>query len=157
MRAATQLANANRPFRHIIRTILKAVPALDIRGDIKAAKKMSLPWWAILSIAVSSFLSCFLFDHWRRLGLALPTEAAVMTFGFIVALKWDLRHRVWFGITVGVMIGFHVLLISTIHWTTKWVPAARTAGASSIDIYLMLTMISIVRWFVEGRSPASSR
>jgi hypothetical protein len=44
----------------------------EIKGDIKAAKKMRLPWWGVLCLIFGSLPIYWLFDHWGRLSIALP-------------------------------------------------------------------------------------
>ena len=46
----------------------------DVKKDIKAAKKMWLPWWAVVCLGIGSFLAAWLFDHFGRLNLVLPTQ-----------------------------------------------------------------------------------
>jgi len=62
--------------------------ANDIKNDIKAAKKVPrLPWWGILCGIIGSALGAWLFDHFGRLSLFLPTLNSVAVLGFTIALK----------------------------------------------------------------------
>jgi hypothetical protein len=113
----------------------------DIKDDI--------PWWGVLCGIVGSALWCWLFDHFGRFDLALPTINGIGVFGFVLVLKWQLRQRVWFWITMTIVVALHVLLILSIPWTTKWVPAPAYAGAASLDLTAILVILSVVRKFAE--------
>jgi hypothetical protein len=118
--------------------------------DLKAAKKMRLPWWGVLCVIFGTIPVCFLFDHFGRFDLARPTVLTLGILGFALAVKWRLRRRVWFWSAMTVFVLLHVLLILSVTWTTKWVPAAVSAGIGSIDLYVMLTILSVVEKFTEG-------
>jgi len=124
--------------------------ASDIKNDAKAAKKMRLPWWGVLCGIIASTLSAWLFDHLGKLDLALPTLISIGTLGFAIALKWKLRRRVWFWITITVIAAFHVPLILFVPWTTKWVPALVLVPFCIADLCAMLAILSIVGRLVEG-------
>lgn len=46
--------------------------------------------------------------------------------------------------------GVHVRLILSVTWTTGWVPAAVSTGIGTVDLYVMLAIVSVVEKFVEG-------
>jgi hypothetical protein len=127
---------------------------IDIKSDIKAAKKMRLPWWAVLCVIIAGFLGAWLFDHFGRLSLMLPTCNGVAVLGFAIAAKWKLRMRAWFWITMAVLAALHVPLVLFVPWTTRWVPALAIAVIDSADFCLMLWIISIVGKFMEGQKTA---
>ena len=124
--------------------------ASEIKYDIKAAKKIRFRWWAVLLGIVGSTLSAFLFDHFGRVDLDLPTLNCIAVLGFVLLVKWKLRQRVWFWITMIVIAALHVALILFVPWTTKWVPALVIAGIDSVDLIAMLAILSVVAKFMEG-------
>ncbi len=128
--------------------------ANDIKNDAKAAKKMRLPWWGVLCGIIGSTLSAWLFDHFGRFDLALPTLISIGTLGFAVALKWKLRRRVWFWITMTVIVALHVPLILFVPWTTKWVPAPVLVPFCIADLCAMLAILSVVGRYMEGPKTA---
>jgi len=69
--------------------------------------------------------------------------------GVAIAMKWKLRRHVWFWITIIFIVTLHVLLISFVPWTTKWVPAFAIIPLGIADLYVMLAVISVVGKFVE--------
>jgi hypothetical protein len=130
---------------------------IDFKNDIRAAKKMHLPWWVLLCGIIGSALSAALFDHFGRLDLVLPVLNSIATLGFLVALKWKLRRCAWFWITMSVIAALHLPLILFIPWTTKWVPALAIAAIDSADFCLILAILSTVGKFIEGSETAERR
>ena len=61
--------------------------ANDVKSDIKTAKKMRLPWWAVLSLLIVGMPLPWLFDHFGRLSLMLPVWNSVAVLGFSFVLK----------------------------------------------------------------------
>jgi hypothetical protein len=77
--------------------------ANDVKGDIKAAKKIRLPWWGVLLVIIGSLPTYWPFNHFGSLGIALPTLNGVGMLAFAIAVKWKLRRRAWFWITMTVI------------------------------------------------------
>jgi hypothetical protein len=122
----------------------------DIKKDAKVAKKMRLPWWGVLLGIIGSTLSAWLFEHFGRLDIALPTLISIGTLGFAVAIKWKLKRRVWFWITIIIIVALHVPLILFVPWTIKWVPAPLIVPFCIADLILMLMIISVIGRLIEG-------
>jgi hypothetical protein len=124
--------------------------ANEIKGDIKAARKIRLPWWALLCLGVGSFLAAWLFDHLGKFDLVLPIINGILILGFTVAVKWKLRRHSWFWGTMTILAALHVPLILFVPWTTKWVPALAIAAIDSADLIVMLAILVIVERFMGG-------
>jgi hypothetical protein len=122
----------------------------DIKGDIKAAKRIRLPWWALLCLGIGSFLAAWLFDHLGRLDLVLPALNSVFVLGFAVAVKWRLRRLAWFWITMIIIAALHVPSILLVPWTAKWVPAVTIAIIDSTDFCAILFVLAVVGRFMDG-------
>jgi hypothetical protein len=129
--------------------------ANEIKDDIKAARKIRLPWWALLCLGIGSFLAAWLFDHLRRFDLVLPALNSVFVLGFTVAVKWKLRRHAWFWGTVAILAALHVPLILFVPWTTKWVPALLIAAIDSADLIVMFAILAVVERFMEGPKTAA--
>jgi sugar phosphate permease len=123
--------------------------ANDVRGDIKAAKKIRLPWWGVLCGIIGSFLCAWLFDHFGKLNVALPTLNCIAVVCFILVLKWKLRRYAWFWVTMAVLTSLHVPLVLFVPWTTKWVPAIAIAAIDSGDLIVMLAILALVGRLAE--------
>lgn len=130
--------------------------ANEVKSDIKAAKKMRLPWWAVLCLLVFGMPLPWLFDHFGRLNLMLPMWNSVAVLGFMLALKWKLRRHAWFWITMTVIAVLHVPLILFVPWGTRWVPALAIAAIDSLDFCLILWILSVVGRFM-GEQKAAER
>jgi hypothetical protein len=127
----------------------------DMKGDIRAAKKIRLPWWAVLSLVIGSLPIYWLFDHFGALNRALPTLNSVGMLGIAIAVKWQLRRHAWFWGTVAILAALHVPLILFVPWTTKWVPALAIAAIDSADLILMLAILTIVERFMGDAKTAA--
>jgi len=75
---------------------------------------------------------------------------------FAIAVRWELRRRVWFWITMIVITAIHVPLILFVPWTTKWVPAIVITPVIAVDLYAMLAILSFVEKFAERPKPSES-
>jgi hypothetical protein len=131
--------------------------ANDIKNEVRAAKKMRLPWWGVLIGIIGSFLCAWLFDQFGRLNIALPTLSCIAVLGFLIALKWKLRRQVWFWIAMTIIAALHVPLILFVPWTTKWVPAMAIAAIDSADFIVLLAVLSVVEKSMEGPNTSERR
>jgi hypothetical protein len=128
--------------------------AIDFKRDLKAARKVRLPWWGVLSWTIGCLPILWLLDQSGRFNLALPVLNSIGMLGFLILVKWNLRRHVWFWMTMIVMAALHVPLILYIPWTTRWVPALAIAVIDSVDFCLILAILSVVENFMEGANPA---
>jgi chromate transport protein ChrA len=129
----------------------------DIKSDIQTAKKMRLPRWGILPGIIIAFLCSWLFDYFGKLSMVLPVLNSIGVFGFLIALKWNLRRRSWFW---GIMIfiaALHVPLIMFIPWTTQWVPALAIGVIDSADFCLIIWILAAVGRFMDEPSTGEMR
>jgi hypothetical protein len=127
----------------------------DIGDDIRAAKKIWLPWWAVLCIIIGALPIYWLFDHFGKFNIALPTLNSIAVLGFAVAVKWKLRRKGWFWGTMAVLAALHVPLVLFVPWTTKWVPALAIAAIDSADLILILAILAVIGKFMEEPKPSN--
>ena len=99
---------------------------------------------------VGSLPIIWLFDHLARFDLALPTLLSVGMLGFTIALKWKMRGRVWFWMTMTVIAALHLPLIVFVPWPTKWIPAPLLVPFCIADLCAMLAIVSVMGKLVEG-------
>src|SRR5215472_13237649 len=134
----------------------RAMPIVDdIKRDVAAAKQVRIPVWAYLPLIVAAFLVSWMFDHFGKLGEALPAINVIGMLGFVLVLKRKLMGRAWFWITMIAVAALHVLLVLFIPWTTKWVPALAIAVIDSLDVLAILALVAVIGRLVDGRKLAS--
>ncbi|MGE5303738.1 MAG: hypothetical protein ACM3TN_10450 [Alphaproteobacteria bacterium] len=127
----------------------------DIKNDLRSAKKFRLHWPGIVGVMFGGLLICLLFDHFGRFDLAPPTANAIGILSFTVFLKRDLSRHFWFWITMAILAAGHVVLILSVSWITKWVPAGTIAGIDIIDLIVMLMVIDAVGELAGRWRPSS--
>jgi hypothetical protein len=131
--------------------------ANDVGGEIKAAKKLRLPWWGVLCGIIGSFLCAWLFDNFGKLELVLPTLNSIAVLGFMLVLKRKLWRHSWFWGIMAVIASLHVPLILFVPWSTKWVPALAIAVIDSLDFCLILWILAVVGKFMDGSKSTEER
>jgi hypothetical protein len=122
---------------------------MQLDNDIKTAKQMRLPWWGVLCWMTGCALIALPLALLGRFDLARPTLYSIGMLGVAIAIKWKLRRHVWFWTTMTVIAALHVLLILSVPWTTKWVPAIVIVPIGIADLYAMLAILSVVGKFME--------
>jgi hypothetical protein len=121
----------------------------DIKADLKVAKKLRLHWRGLVAVMIGSFLVCLLFDHFGRFDVARPSILAAGAISFTVVVKWNLNKRTWFWLTMALIVALHVLVILSVPWTTKWVPAVVIAGFCTVDLVVMLAIVDAVETLLQ--------
>jgi hypothetical protein len=119
----------------------------EVKSDIKAARKLWMPWWLVLAWMAFCLPVIILSDRVGRLGMSLPLLNCIAVFGFLIYLKRRLRRQVKFWTTLAVLAALHALVIWYVPWTSKWVPAVAIAIISSVDFCLMLWIVDAVGRF----------
>jgi len=129
---------------------------IQVSNDIKAAKKLWLPWWAVLAIMVIIVPIFPLFDHFGKLNMALPLFNCVSVFCLLIYLKWDLRRQPLFWAVIVLLVALHAALIWYIPWTSRWTPAVAIAVISSIDFCFMLWVLAVVELLLHRQAMTKS-
>ncbi len=126
----------------------------DIKNDIKEARKVRLPWWALLCLAIGSLPIYWFFYRFGKVDLALPMLNCILVLGFLIVLKRTLWPHMWFWVAMAVLAALHVPLVLFVPWTTRWVPALAIAAIDSADLILILTMLAVIGKLVDGPKTA---
>jgi hypothetical protein len=129
----------------------------EVRNDIKAAQKLRLPWWGVLTWMAFCLPVVWLCDQFGRLNMSLPVLNCVAILTLLIALRWKLRYHVWFWIAMLIITMLHALLVWYIPWTTKWVPALAIAAIDSADFCLLLWLLTAVGRLMERGRTATER
>jgi hypothetical protein len=93
-------------------------------------------------IALSGFPFGVVAAHFLGLASGLPTTLAVMMIVYAVLWRWDLSDRSWFWMVIGVIAALHIVLITSVHWTTQWIPAAVSTPFCYLDFVLILRIFN---------------
>jgi hypothetical protein len=125
-------------------------------NDIKAARKIWLPWRVLLPWGVFCLAVILVCDRFGRENMSLPLLSSIFLFAFFIYLKWGLRRQPLFWATIAVLVALHVLLLWYIPWTSKWVPSLAIAGVVSIDLCLMLWVLAAVEVLLGGHANAEN-
>jgi hypothetical protein len=126
----------------------------QVGKDIKAAKKIWLPWRLLLPLIALCIPAYALFDYYGKENLAVPVLMCAALFGFLIYLKWSLRRQPLFWAIILLLAAVHAALVWYIPWTTKWVPAAAIGGIGSVDLCVMLWTLAAVEAWLGGQSEA---
>ena len=123
-------------------------------NDIKAARKIWLPWRVLLPWMVFSLVVILVCDHFGRMNISMPLLMSIGLFGFFIYLKWGLRRQPLFWTTIVGLATLHALLIWYVPWTSSRVPAAAVAGIASVDLCLMLWVLAAVEVLLRNQATA---
>ena len=116
----------------------------QFRADLKSARKLRLPWWALVVIIVFSIVSSALADHAGDLSFVLPALNGLAVIGFLIYVKRDLMDRGWFWVAIALFAAIHAALVWRIPWATGWTPAFAIAVIDSLDFCFMLWVIDAI-------------
>lgn len=107
-------------------------------------KQLTLSSGAKLGIVLGAIIMGFLFARFRRFELARPTLFSIVVIMFAVAMKWELRGRVWFWATMLIASALHILIILCVPWTTRWIPALVMTPIAAADVAGTLVVIKLL-------------
>jgi len=119
--------------------------------------KFRLPWWGLLCVMAGAAILAFLLDSFGHLELVRPVGFSTAMIAIAVAFRWQLRHHLWFWGVVVITVVLHALVIVYQTVSTSWVPAFVLSGYATIDLYVILVVISIVRKFEGDESDAEAQ
>ena len=73
-----------------------------------------------------------------------------------MVMKWELRGHVWFWGVMFIVAELHVLLILSVPWTTKWIPALVMTPIAAADVAGILTIIKLLEKQFGRATPSDS-
>jgi hypothetical protein len=124
----------------------------DIKNDVKALRRMQLPWWGTLGIFILALIGDELLGHAGRIDLAYPLGVTSAALGLAIAIKWELRRLAWFWITMSLLAALHVPLLLLVPWTSNWVPAPVLAVVGFVDCIVMLVVLNTIARSMKATS-----
>lgn len=111
---------------------------------------MRLPWWGVLCVIFGAIPLFLAFAYFGKEALARPTLYSAAMITITIAMRWKLRRHAWFWTTMTAFAALHVLLIVSVPWSTRWLPAIVLAPIGIADLYAMLAILSVVGKVAEG-------
>ena len=82
------------------------------------------------------------FGSFRNAQYGHAVACAIMAFGLVIYIRWELRARLWFWAAMVILAALQSLLLWNIPWSSKWVPAAVFAASASLDFVLILWIVA---------------
>jgi len=116
---------------------------------IREGGQVRLTWKGILAVMGGTLPIALLFVYFGRFDLARPTLLSIIVIIVALAMKWELRRRMWFWVTIAVVAVLHVLLIVAVPWTTRWIPAVVATPALALDLAAILVVVKLLEKLFE--------
>ena len=126
----------------------------QVSNDIKAARKIWLPWRVLLPWGIFCLAVIAICDHFGRLSMSMPLLMMIAVFGFFIYLKWELRRQPLFWSVIALLAVLHIGLVWSIPWSSDRVPTGALAGGGSIDLCLMFLLLAAVEVLLKGQATA---
>ena len=114
----------------------------------KEDRQFRLGWRQGLCLAAFSGLGGLFADSFRRFDLARPLLAIIGTVFIALTLRWRLRDRLWFWVTIISFAALSVFLVSTVTWSTEGPSRGIIGGIMAISGYFLFVILhAIEAWF----------
>jgi len=96
-----------------------------------------------------------LLEHLGRIELFYPIGVTVAMIAGVIKLCWELRQRLWFWVTMILVVALHVPIILYVPWRAGWIPAPVTIAVCMVDLVIVVRTLKHIGRLVDGRnSPA---
>jgi hypothetical protein len=105
--------------------------------------------WVIIAAVLTSPLF-FLFDQQGKPGTGRAAWICAFVFLVVLKVRWELRGRSWFWITIACLLALHVPLILDVPWTSRWIPAVGIFALAVLDCAIILGCIALVEKLMKG-------
>src|SRR5580698_5365569 len=108
-------------------------------------KRIPLPW--IIVLIVFSFLFALMLDHFGGLQLYWPIWITIIVPVFIVWGFWELKGRLWFWVTIALVVTANISLFCLVGWPwgTHWVPGRSIAGFCTLELIPIFALIARIQ------------
>ncbi len=130
---------------------------MSLRGSLKEIKQLRLSWKGVLGVIAGTILIGLLFLRFGRFDLARPAILSLGMIVFAIRVKWELKRRVWFWITMTVIVALHIPLILFVPWTTRWIPALVVTPICFADFVVILAIIKLLEKRLEKPTSRDAR
>jgi hypothetical protein len=106
--------------------------------------------WTILAILFAAPVF-FLFAYFGEPGRGRAAGISAAVIIMAARLRWDLRKKAWFWITVAIITGYHIPLILLVSWTDKSYPGYTLLPMAVLDFAIMYGAIKLVEKAARAR------
>ncbi len=113
-------------------------------------------WLLAISAAVFTSPLFFFFDQQGRPGTGRAAWVCALVFVTVMKVRWELKSRPWFWITIAVLLVLHVPLIVLVPWTSRWIPAVGIVPLGVLDIAIILGCIALVERLMKRSDEVGS-
>lgn len=114
----------------------------------KEDRRFRLGWRRGLCLAAFAVLVSLFANSFGRFDLARPLSAIIGTILLALTLRWRLRDRPWFWVTIVSFAALSVFLVSTVHWSTEGPSRGIIGGMMGIGGYFLFVILhAIESWF----------
>lgn len=89
-----------------------------------------------------------LFIHFGGEDLALPACTYLCMIALAIALRWNLRTRVWFWIVIALVLALHMVLLLKVPWPHFTINRITLLPFGVADLLVILGIIKFVEKFI---------
>ncbi len=126
------------PTARLARTIQKYFSPKNI--FTKEDRQFHLNWWQILCLILLGFILCLLLDRTGRFDLSRPIAALLGSLFIAIRLRWRLRGRIWFWITILIFVVVSAALTFLMTWSTEGPSRPIIGGLMTISVYFLFVV-----------------
>jgi hypothetical protein len=108
--------------------------------------------WALLAGICTSPLF-ILFAYFGDPGRGQAAWVSAVAIAVAARFLWDLRGRVWFWITIAIIVSLHVPLIVLIPWPYKQLSSVALLPAGLLDFAIAYGIIRLIENMIERVRP----
>jgi hypothetical protein len=118
----------------------------------KEDRKFRLNWWQILCGMAFAALVCLLLDRAGRFDLSRPILGILGSLFIAIRLRWGLRDRVWFWVTILIFIVLAGFCMAAETWNTKGPSGPIIGGVMGISVYFLFVVLHALEIHSERAS-----
>jgi hypothetical protein len=110
----------------------------------------------IISAAVLTSPLFFYFDQQGKPGTGRAAWVCALVFLIVLKVRWGLKSRPWFWITITALLALHFPLILFVPWTSSWIPAVGIWPLAVLDCAIILGCIAVVEKLMKRSDEVGS-
>ena len=121
-------------------------------------KRFRLNWREILCCIGVSVLVCWLMDRVGKFDMSRPILGMLGSLFIAIRLRWQLRDRVWFWVTILIYVALSAVLTSALTWGTQGPSRPIIGGFMGVSVYCLFVVLhALERWAPPVSSSSSQQ